>query len=180
MSARNRESHDGRLVVGDSGAEERTSPPSSVATRLGGTTPTTWGRRLIVLVFVLAGCGGGGQSPIYSTQQVEAAFTQVGITLRVVHRPDAGHKPKQGPLRHVTILTGGIKGRPHAEVSVYIFGLGAGEAADLLHALEAKSKENPEHNFAAGAGNVVVVGENIARGDKPKLRAAMKNLSSHA
>jgi hypothetical protein len=168
------------LAVDDSGAEERTSPQSSVATRLGESTPTTRGRRLLVLVLVLAGCGEAGQSPIYSTEQVDAAFTQVGITLRVVHRPDAGHKPKQGPLRHVTILSGGIKDHPHADVTVYIFGLGAGEAVDLLHALQIKSEEDPEHNFSAGAGNVVVVGGNIARGDKPKLRAAMKNLSSHA
>jgi hypothetical protein len=170
------------LAVDDSGAEERTSPPSSVATRLGESTPTTRRRRLLVLVLVLAGCGGAGQLPIYSTEQVEAAFTQVGITLRVVHRPDAGHEPKQGPLLHVTILSGGIKDHPHADVTVYIFRLGAGEAADLLHALQvkAKSEEDPEHNFYAGAGNVVVVGGNIARGDKPKLKAAMKNLSSRA
>jgi len=131
-----------------------------------------------VLVLVLAGCGGGGHSPIYSSQQVEAAFEHAGITLRVVHRPAAGHKPKQGPLRHVTILTGGIEGHPAADVTVYVFDLGAGEAADLLHALQAKEK--PEHNFAAAAGNVVVVGANIPRRDKPTLRAAMRSLSGRA
>jgi hypothetical protein len=140
------------------------------------------GRRLIVLVAVLAGCGGGGgHSPIYSSQQVEAAFKQVGITLRAAHRPAAGHKPKQGPLQHTTILTGGIRGHPHADITVYVFSLAAGEAADLLHALQVKTKstEEPEHNFAAASGNVVVVGRDIARRDKPKLRAAMKNLSGH-
>ena len=143
-------------------------------------TLDTFGRRLIVLVVLLTGCGGGSQSPIYSAQQVEAAFKLVGITLRVAHRPPAGHEPKQGPLRHTTILTGGIEGHPHADVTVYVFSLAAGEAADLLHALRAKaeSAEEPEHNFAAAAGNVVVVGENIARGDKPKLGAAMKSLSN--
>ena len=51
-------------------------------------------RRLIVLVAVLAGCGGGGtHSAIYSSQQVEAAFEQAGIALRVTLRPAAGHKP---------------------------------------------------------------------------------------
>jgi hypothetical protein len=145
-------------------------------------TPTRSSRRLIVLAAMLAGCGGGGHSPIYSSQHVETAFEQVGITLRVVHRPPAGQKPKQGPLRHVTILAGGIEGHPDADVTVYIFGLGAGEAADLLHALQARaqSEKEPEHNFAAAAGNVVVVGANIPRRDKPKLRAAMRSFSSHA
>jgi hypothetical protein len=139
-------------------------------------------RRLIVLVVLLAGCGGGGQSPIYSSQQVKAAFRQVGITLRVAHRPAPGHKPKQGPLQHTTILTGGIKGHPHADITVYVFSLAAGEAADLLHALQVKTRsaEEPDHNFAAASGNVVVVGGSIARRDKPRLRAAMKNLSGHA
>jgi hypothetical protein len=140
-----------------------------------------FGRRLIVLVVMLAGCGGGGHSPIYSSEQVEAAFNQVGITLRAAHRPAAGHKPKQGPLQHTTILIGGIRGHPHADITVYVFSLAAGEAADLLHALQVKTKstEEPEHDFAAASGNVVVVGRNIARRDKPKLRAAMKNLSGH-
>jgi hypothetical protein len=145
-------------------------------------TPRRSCGRLIVLVVLLAGCGGGGQSPIYSSQQVEAAFRQVGITLQVAHRPAADHKPKQGPLQHTTILTGGIKGHPHADITVYVFSLAAGEAADLLHALHVKTRsaEEPDHNFAAASGNVVVVGGNIARRDKLRLRAAMKNLSSRA
>jgi hypothetical protein len=135
-----------------------------------------------VLVAVLAGCGGGGHSPIYSSQQVKAAFEQQGIDLRVTHRPPPGHKPKQGPLQHVTILRAGMEGHPGAGVTVYVFGLGAGEAADLLHALqvEAGYEVEPEHNFAAAAGNVVVVGRDIDRRDKPKLGTAMKNLSSYA
>jgi hypothetical protein len=145
-------------------------------------TPSRLRGQLLVLVVVLAACGGGAHSPIYSSQQVQAAFEEVAINLRVTHRPPTGHKPKQGPLQHVTILTGGIKGHPDAAVTVYVFGLGAGEAADLLHALQvrAKSEKEPEHNFAAAAGNVVVVGANIARRDKPKLRAAMRGFSSQA
>jgi hypothetical protein len=138
--------------------------------------------RLIVLVVLLAGCGGGGHSPIYSPRQVKTAFEQAGITLRVTHRPPPGYEPKQGPLRHVTVLSGGIEGDPHAEVIVFVFGLAAGEAADLLRALQAKagSEKQPEHNFAAASGNVVVAGGNIARRERSKLTAAMKNLSSRA
>jgi hypothetical protein len=123
-----------------------------------------WRLRLSVLGgcglgLIATGCGGTRSSNLYSAQQVETAFQQVGIRIRVTPVPP-GYRPEEGPESHATILTGGINGNPNADVIVLLFDLGAGNAANSLYAQDVEKNKI----FLRGRTGVTVYGPCGERG----------------